>query len=90
MCQWFNVLNCQSAHASALGLRILRNHWLLGGLALSVVLQAMVLYAPPLNRMFHTVPLPASTLLPLLALASGVLWAEEARKLWARSRRRAR
>jgi phosphoserine phosphatase len=36
MCQWFNVLNCQSARASALGLRIVRNRWLLGGLTLSV------------------------------------------------------
>jgi Ca2+-transporting ATPase len=90
MCQWFNVLNCQSAHASALGLRIVRNHWLLGGLTLSVLLQALVLYAPPMNALFHTVPLPLESLLPLLALASLVLWAEEARKAWVRAVRRAR
>ena len=85
MCQWFNVLNCQSARASALGLRIVRNRWLLGGLSLSVILQALVLYLPPMNALFHTVPLPVETLLPLLLLASTVLWAEEARKLWVRS-----
>jgi len=90
MCQWFNVLNCQSASASALGLRIVRNRWLLGGLTLSVLLQALVLYAPPMNALFHTVPLPPASLLPLLGLASVVLWAEEARKLWARTLRRAR
>ncbi len=90
MCQWFNVLNCQSARASALGLRIVRNRWLLGGLTLSVALQALVLYAPPMNALFHTVPLPLDSLLPLLALASVVLWAEEARKLWARAMHRAR
>jgi magnesium-transporting ATPase (P-type) len=84
MCQWFNVLNCQSATASALGPRILRNHWLVGGLALSMLLQALVLYAPPMNVLFHTVPLPLDTLLPLLLLASTVLWAEEARKLGVR------
>jgi Ca2+-transporting ATPase len=84
MCQWFNVLNCQSASASALGLRIVRNRWLLGGLTLSVLLQALVLYAPPMNALFHTVPLPLESLLPLLGLASLVLWLEEARKLWAR------
>jgi len=89
MCQWFNVLNCQSARASALGLRIVRNHWLLGGLTLSVLLQALVLYAPPMNALFRTVPLPLDSLLPLLALASVVLWTEEARKLWVRSQRRA-
>ncbi len=89
MCQWFNVLNCQSARASALGPRILRNRWLLGGLLLSMLLQALVLYAPLLNALFHTVPLPLASLLPLLALASLVLWAEEARKLWVRRAGRA-
>jgi magnesium-transporting ATPase (P-type) len=84
MCQWFNVLNCQSATASALGLGLVRNRWLAGGLALSVALQAAVLYAPPLNALFHTVPLAPASLLPLLALASMVLWVEEARKLIAR------
>lgn len=88
MCQWFNVLNCQSASASALGMRIVRNRWLLGGLSLSVLLQMLVLYAPPMNELFHTVPLPPASLLPLLALASLVLWIEEARKLWGRVRRR--
>jgi Ca2+-transporting ATPase len=82
--QWFNVLNCQSTHTTALRLGLLRNHWLTGGLLLSVLLQALVLYAPFMNALFHTVPLPAATLLQLLLLASAVLWAEELRKLWAR------
>ena len=84
MSQWFNVLNCQSATASALGARLVRNPWLVGGLALSMLLQALVLYAPPMNDLFHTVPLPMVSLLPLVALASVVLWVEEARKLLAR------
>jgi Ca2+-transporting ATPase len=88
MCAWFNVLNCQSATASALGFGVLRNRWLIGGLALSVLLQALVVYAPPMNMLFHTVPLPAGSLLPLVALASLVLWAEELRK-WIVRRRRA-
>jgi Ca2+-transporting ATPase len=87
MCQWFNVLNCQSASASALGLRIVRNPWLSGGLTLSVLLQVLVLYAPPMNLLFHTVPLPLESLLPLLALASVVLWGEELRKLYVRRAR---
>ncbi len=88
MCQWFNVLNCQSATASAIGPRLVRNRWLAAGLALSVALQAAVLYVPAMNTLFHTVPLPVGSLLPLLALASLVLWAEEARKLTARHVRR--
>ncbi|WP_425260724.1 cation-translocating P-type ATPase [Rubrivivax sp. RP6-9] len=84
MCQWFNVMNCQSASRSALRLGLLRNRWLLGGLALSVALQMLVLYAPPMNALFHTQPLDAGTLLQLLALAGTVLWVEEARKGWVR------
>jgi len=85
-CQWFNVLNCRSATRSALRLDLLRNPWLAGGLLISVALQAAVLYVPVLNRWFHTQPLPAGTLLALLAVASSVLWVEEARKLLARRR----
>ncbi|MFZ5548683.1 MAG: cation-translocating P-type ATPase [Pseudomonadota bacterium] len=87
MSQWFNVMNCQSDTASALGWRLLRNRWLAGGLAFSVVLQALVLYAPPMNTLFHTQPLPLASLLPLVALASLVLWVEELRKLAHRRRR---
>ncbi len=86
VCQWFNVLNCQSATRSALQFGIFRNHWLLGGLALSIVLQGAVLYWPPLNELFHTVPIPTADLLPIVAVASAVLWVEEGRKLLLRLR----
>ncbi|MDO8719295.1 MAG: HAD-IC family P-type ATPase [Polaromonas sp.] len=88
MCQWFNVLNCQSASRSALKLGLLKNPWLLGGLALSVLLQMLVLYWPLMNTLFYTVPLAPASLLPLAALASSVLWAEELRKLALRLRHR--
>ena len=88
MCQWFNVLNCQSATRSALRLGLLKNPWLLGGLALSIGLQLLVLYAPFMNTLFYTVPLPPASLLPLLLLASSVLWAEELRKLIVRLRQK--
>jgi magnesium-transporting ATPase (P-type) len=84
VCQWFNVLNCQSATRSALQFGIFRNHWLLGGLLLSVLLQGAVLYWPPLNELFHTLPIPPADLLPIVALASLVLWVEELRKLFVR------
>ena len=86
MCQWFNLLNCRSATVSVLRWRGVANRWLAAGLAASVALQALVLYAPPLNAMFHTVPLPLATLPLLLAVASVVLWAEEGRKWLARRR----
>jgi magnesium-transporting ATPase (P-type) len=81
ICQWFNVLNCGSATRSALRLGALRNRWLVAGIALSVALQAVVLYVPPMNALFHTVPLALETIGPLVVVASLVLWVEEARKL---------
>ncbi|MFB9241684.1 cation-translocating P-type ATPase [Massilia antarctica] len=87
LCQWFNALNCQSASRSVLQFGILRNRWLIGGLALSIVLHAGVLYWPPLNALFHTLPIPPANLLPLVALASSVLWVEELRKWGVRLRR---
>jgi magnesium-transporting ATPase (P-type) len=84
ICQWFNVLNCGSATRSALRLGALRNRWLVAGIALSVALQAVVLYVPPMNVLFHTEPLALETIGPLVVVASLVLWVEEARKLVAR------
>jgi Ca2+-transporting ATPase len=55
-----------------------------------MLLQALVLYAPPMNALFQTTPLPPPSLLPLLAVASVVLWGEEARKLWRRRANRGR
>jgi Ca2+-transporting ATPase len=86
MCQWFNVLNCQSATRSALRLGVLRNPWLSGGLLLSIGLQALVIWAPFMQEAFYTVPLAPGVLGPMLGLASAVLWAEELRKLLARWR----
>jgi len=88
ICQWFNVLNCQSATRSALRLGILANPWLLGGLSLGIALQGAVLYWAPLSALFHTVPIAPADLLPLVAVASLVLWAEEGRKLVVRLCRR--
>ncbi|OIQ81528.1 calcium-transporting ATPase 1 [mine drainage metagenome] len=80
-CQWFNVLNCESATRSALRLGILRNRWLAGGIGLSVMLQCVAIYWSPMNTLFHTTPVPAAELAAIFGVASFVLWCEEARKL---------
>ena len=87
MCQWFNVLNCQSPTRTSLTGALLRNRWLLGGLALSLVLQWTVVYTAPMNTLFHTVPIPVADLPAMVAVSSLVLWVEEVRKLTARHRR---
>ena len=79
-CQWFNVLNCRSATLSALSLSIFNNRWLLGGLTLGIALQCLVVYAPALNQLFHTVPIEFGDFFLIVLTASTVLWVEEARK----------
>jgi len=84
VCQWFNVINCESSTHSALRLGILKNRWLLGGLVIANLMQIAVVYLAPMNRLFHTSPIPAAHFILIGALASGVLWTEEIRKFFAR------
>jgi Ca2+-transporting ATPase len=86
VCQWFNVLNCRSETKSALSLSLLSNSWLLGGLLLANAMQILVVYAPPMNRIFHTTPISLPDFLLIGAVASIVLWVEEIRKFIARRR----
>ncbi len=86
ICQWFNVMNCRSETASALNPAAFTNKWLAGGLLLGVILQFLVIYTPALGKIFHTTPIAPENLLLVTLVASGVLWAEEIRKLVARRR----
>jgi Ca2+-transporting ATPase len=90
VCQWFNVINCESATRSALRLGILKNRWLLGALLIVNLMQIAVVYAPPMKRFFHTVPISPQHILLIGLLASAVLWAEEIRKFFARRKHRTR
>ncbi len=80
-CQWFNVLNCQSATQSVFSNRLIKNKWLIGGLLIGILLQFSVIYSETMNKLFHTVPIPPADFLPIIAAASLVLWFEESRKL---------
>jgi Ca2+-transporting ATPase len=83
-CQWFNVLNCRSATQSIFGSHLFKNRWLWGGLLISIFLQMIVIYWPPLSKFFHTLPIEGKTIYHLLLLSSLVLWVEEGRKLFLR------
>jgi len=52
------------------------------------VLHFLVIYTEPMNRVFHTVPIPATHFFLIGAVASLVLWVEEIRKFFARRRAR--
>ncbi|MBI2847753.1 MAG: cation transporting ATPase C-terminal domain-containing protein, partial [Chloroflexi bacterium] len=79
--QWFNALNARSDRQSLFKLGVLSNRVLIGGIGLAIILQAMVIYAPPLQRLFHTVPLSLSDWGVVVLMAGGLLLVEEVRKL---------
>ena len=78
--QLFNCFNARSASASAF-LAPFSNRWLWAAVALSAALQVAVVHLPFLNLAFGTVPLSAGQWGVCVAMASGVLWFSEARKL---------
>jgi Ca2+-transporting ATPase len=78
--QLFNVFNSRSDVTSAF-VRLFSNRWLWAALALSLVLQALVVYVPFLQRAFGTVPLGARDWLFCGVVASSVLWWRELGKL---------
>jgi magnesium-transporting ATPase (P-type) len=88
LAQLFNCFNARSERVSAFH-NLFTNPLLWGAIALSLVLQAAVVYLPFLNRPFGTTALAAGAWLVCVAMASTVLWANEIRKLAGRWRRKA-
>jgi potassium/sodium efflux P-type ATPase len=80
LAQLFNCFNARSDRTSAFR-HLFTNPLLWGAIALSVVLQVAVVHLPVLNDAFDTTPLSAGDWLLCTALASLVLWADEAKKL---------
>jgi len=79
--QWFNALNARSDQQSLFRLGLLSNRLLLGGIGLAILLQAMVIYAPPFQKLFYTVPLSLEDWGVVVLIAGGIFVAEELRKL---------
>ncbi|TKA73921.1 hypothetical protein B0A55_05054 [Friedmanniomyces simplex] len=87
----FNALTCRSASKS-----VLRGELPLYGkngntmfnyaVAGSLLGQGLVIYFPPLQRVFQTEALWFGDLVRLVGMASLVLWVDEGRKLWERRR----
>jgi Ca2+-transporting ATPase len=87
LAQLFNCFNARSDRESAFH-HLFTNTWLWAAIALSVVLQILVVELPFLNEAFDTVPLPIEDWLVCLGLASCVLWADELKKLVQRAQGR--
>jgi len=83
--QWFNALNARSDRQSIFRLGFFSNRPLIGGIALAVLLQIMVIYLPPLQDVFYTVPLGLADWGFIVLIALALLAVEELRKLLAPS-----
>ena len=87
--QLFNLFNARSDEETAFR-GVLENRWLLGAIALSVVLQISAVYAPFLQRAFSTERLTMGDWLRCTAVASSVLWLREIQKAAMRMHRKRR
>jgi Ca2+-transporting ATPase len=76
----FHALNCRSRDASLLALGPLSNWRLLGAFAAALVLQALAIYVPVVERVFGTAPLSAGELATALAVSASVLVVGEGEK----------
>jgi magnesium-transporting ATPase (P-type) len=88
LAQLFNAFNARSGEQSALTRT--HNRWLWGAVLLAAALQVAVVHVPFLQHAFGTEALSWSQWAVCLALASVVLWLEEARKVVLRRRDAAR
>src|SRR5918997_3678144 len=83
LAQPIDCRNSRSEHRSAFA-ALFSNGWLWAAIAMSLALQLLVVHTPLLNDAFDTAPLSAGDWLTGTAIASVVLWAEEATKLLVR------
>ncbi|MCS7056600.1 MAG: cation-translocating P-type ATPase [Thermoflexales bacterium] len=84
--QLFNVFNARSDRESAFR-GLFRNPGLWLAVAVSLVLQVLVVHVPFLQRAFSTVALSPADWLTCIAVASSVVWMRELFKLLARRHR---
>lgn len=87
----FNALSCRSESKSVLAgeIQLFGNKMFNYAVAGSLIGQLMVIYFPPLQSVFQTEALSFADLVHLVAVASCVFWADEARK-WLKKRKAAR
>jgi cation-transporting ATPase F len=84
------LFSCRSLTGRARDLGLLSNRWLLAGVTTMIVLQLMLTYWAPMNRLFGTAPIDAAVWLKIVAAAIVTWLVVEAEKMLRRraSRRR--
>ena len=84
--QMANVLAIRSERDSLFRIGLFSNKPLLGAVLLTVALQLLLIYTPPLQRLFNTVALSLTDLLIGVAASSLLFWFVELEKWWGRRR----
>ncbi len=87
MFQVFNSLNCRSLTKSVFQLGLLSNRYLIGAIAISVLLQVGVTLVSFMQTALETVPLSPQVWGLIVLISSSVFIADELRKLVQRKRR---
>jgi calcium-translocating P-type ATPase len=82
--QVVNVFLCRHPVQSSLSFGLLSNRLLVIGVAAELAILVFIVYTPPGNWLFGTVPLGLQTWLFILPFAPAMWAIEEARKLWLR------
>ncbi len=82
----FYLFNCRSLERSSFLIGLFSNRWVNGGIALTVVLQALFTYLPAMNSLFDSAPIDATSWLRILGVGLTV-WAVVGFEKWARGRR---
>ncbi|MFW6032651.1 MAG: cation transporting ATPase C-terminal domain-containing protein, partial [Phycisphaeraceae bacterium] len=59
MGETFYLLNCRSLTRSMFAIGLMSNRWIWPGIAAMLAAQLLITYAPVMNRLFHTAPIPA-------------------------------
>ncbi|UCH87902.1 MAG: HAD-IC family P-type ATPase [Thermoplasmata archaeon] len=83
--QLFNVLNCKSQTDSIFSSEIFKNKFLIGAIIGCFFLQLMLLYVPPLQMLFHTIPLSWMDWILIICIALSILIVEEVIKVFKRT-----
>ncbi len=78
--EWFRAFNARSDERTVFSLGLLRNRVLVASVSVAVALQVCVIYLPPFQASFHTVPLTWRDWLIVLAAGGSLFAVEEIRK----------
>jgi magnesium-transporting ATPase (P-type) len=78
------LLNCRSLHQSIFRIGLFSNRWAIFGVLLMIVLQLIFVYAPVMNRLFATEPIPASAWIEIVLIAVVVFVVVEVEKWFTR------